>query len=185
MVNMIKNDIFEIIRKYGPYGAISGIIILVIIYCLFTLKSKLPIKTLLHKYIKEIIIAYVIYIYCFAVIAITFVSREPGSRDGLDLLLFSTFSHKLEDNIYPVENVILFIPFGFLMPILSKRFQNMLHCLILGSIFSIIIEISQYFAKRGYCQIDDIMTNTIGALVGYIIYCGIIKLVDMYKIHSK
>jgi Glycopeptide antibiotics resistance protein len=185
MTNTITNDIFGAITKYGPYGAVSGMLILAIIYYIVRRKAQFSIKTLWQNNKREIITGYFIYVYCFAVISITFVSREPGSREGLDLMLFSTFSHKLEENIYPIENIILFMPFGFLLPILSVKLHNMLYCLILGGIFSTTIEISQYITKRGYCQIDDVMTNIIGTLVGYGIYYWIIKLVDLYKKRTR
>lgn len=49
----------------------------------------------------------------------------------------------------------------------------MRYCVFAGFLFSCIIEISQLITQRGFCQLDDVVTNTVGAFVGRIIWsCG-------------
>lgn len=67
-------------------------------------------------------------------------------------------------------NVIVFIPLGFLAPcILVQRPR----CwkIVLGSfLLSLTIELTQLICKIGCCDIDDVFLNTVGGLVGYMIY---------------
>ena len=66
-------------------------------------------------------------------------------------------------------NVVCFMPFGFLLPMVSKRsvFKNFLSVTFLAMLFSIGIETAQLVTKVGAFD-DDIFLNTIGGLLGYI-----------------
>ena len=67
-------------------------------------------------------------------------------------------------------NVVCFMPFGFLLPMVSKRsvFKNFLSVTFLAMLFSIGIETAQLVTKVGAFGVDDIFLNTIGGLLGYI-----------------
>ena len=67
-------------------------------------------------------------------------------------------------------NVVCFMPFGFLLPMVSKRsvFKNFLSVTFLAMLFSIGIETAQLVTKVGAFDVDDIFLNTIGGLFGYI-----------------
>ena len=72
-------------------------------------------------------------------------------------------------------NILLFIPFGFLLPIVwNKRFWRITGT---GAALSLLIEISQLIMHRGVCDIDDIILNTFGVTIGYALYKGIEKII--------
>lgn len=110
-----------------------------------------------------------------------FFSREPGSRKQIDLELFGTWGQTAMAHAYFVENIIMFIPFGILAPMVFKRMRNMRFCVLIGFLCSCGIEISQLITQRGYCQIDDVVTNTVGMLVGWRIWRGVSKIHLMVK----
>lgn len=66
-------------------------------------------------------------------------------------------------------NLLLFTPLGIFLPLLSKKYVSLLHILISGLITSLCIEFIQYFIGRR-ADIDDIMLNVIGVLIGFVIY---------------
>ncbi|WP_051230697.1 VanZ family protein [Epilithonimonas caeni] len=66
-------------------------------------------------------------------------------------------------------NIVLFIPYGFL-GILYPRLNRFRWLFLSFFIIINIIEFSQYFFKRGYADIDDVILNTFGAVVGFFIY---------------
>lgn len=74
-----------------------------------------------------------------------------------------------------VGNVILFVPLGVLLPTMSPRFQSVTSLFPAAVIASITIEISQLvlgllgLASRS-TDIDDVILNTIGALVGWAVW---------------
>jgi glycopeptide antibiotics resistance protein len=168
MREIIMNDILTAFRQYAPYAIVTGIFIMFAICLWKSLISKETISRTVLRNGKKLILIYVFYIYCFIVVSITYFSREFGSRDGVDLELFRTCSRNLLENRYPIENIILFIPFGFLLPVLGDRFYLARWCLGVGLLFSMAIEVSQYLTKRGYFQTDDMITNLLGTLIGYI-----------------
>lgn len=64
-------------------------------------------------------------------------------------------------------NTAFFVPVGMLAFILFQRSPRpVLATTLLGAGFSLLIEISQYIFALGYSDIDDLMMNTLGALIG-------------------
>lgn len=104
-------------------------------------------------------------IYFVMIFIITIFEREPGSRTGISLTLFETLGGP-HDNAYVIENILLFIPFGFLVPKMWKRLRRIPVCVFAGFCLSLTIEVTQLLTQRGHFQVDDILMNTIGAGVG-------------------
>ena len=72
-----------------------------------------------------------------------------------------------------VLNILLFVPLGFLLPILwSKNIFTFKQTIIFAAGLSLLIEVSQIFTFR-LTDIDDVWTNTLGAGVGYyfLLFC--------------
>ena len=66
----------------------------------------------------------------------------------------------------------MFLPIGLLCTNLlrSKRVVGKyLMIFICVTMFSVIIETEQYFLRAGVCEFDDILTNTIGGVIGMVI----------------
>ncbi|MBQ7944226.1 MAG: VanZ family protein [Lachnospiraceae bacterium] len=64
-------------------------------------------------------------------------------------------------------NIILFMPFGLVIPLLWK--VSCKRTLVIGFCTSLFIEVSQMFLKR-VTDIDDLMLNTMGVLLGVMVY---------------
>ena len=68
-----------------------------------------------------------------------------------------------------VLNVILFLPFGFFLPLLYRKYNRAMQVLFAGFLLSLSIEVLQMFGM-GTTDVNDLITNTIGAFLGYGIY---------------
>lgn len=95
------------------------------------------------------------------------ISRFWNYREQLGM--FATVSNLL-------GNILIFLPFGFFMPMASKRrrfFRTSFYCLVL----SLIVELSQLYLKVGCFDVDDLFLNTIGGMLGYITFtvCNMIR----------
>ncbi len=69
-----------------------------------------------------------------------------------------------------VANMLIFVPLGFLLPIVFHKLRrsiNTLYCILFTS-FS--IELFQYFIGRS-ADIDDLIQNFIGGAIGYLFFC--------------
>lgn len=78
------------------------------------------------------------------------------------------FIYMLSDLVNACLNVFLFVPFGFFLPMLWKEFRSIKSVALAGIVATSFIEISQLFTGRA-TDIDDIITNSIGTLIGYFI----------------
>jgi glycopeptide antibiotics resistance protein len=167
MIEFVINDLFENISLNALQSIIKGAFLfggyLIIKYIYFHLrsqKSHISFRKIVSKYLFVCYIMFVLYLVLF--------SREPGSRETVNLKFFGTYSESPRAQAYMFENILLLIPFGFLLPFLSKRLRTFTHALTLGALLSIIIEITQLITKRGYFQVDDIWLNTIGSGLGFV-----------------
>ena len=90
-----------------------------------------------------------------------------------------------------VGNVVVFMPFGFLVQVMYREqrkdvvyrghyFRSMLFVLLLGFLFSLVIEFIQLVTKVGCFDVDDLLLNTSGILLGYIIYYISKKLIGVF-----
>ena len=88
--------------------------------------------------------------------------------EGLDTANFTLFktirmyidySYKLNSFENLVGNVVVFIPFGFLLPYVLKHGRNFLVMLINAFLFVLGIEVFQLFSAFGAFDVDDIFLN--------------------------
>ena len=70
-----------------------------------------------------------------------------------------------------VLNVLLFMPLGYLLPVSIRRFNRWWQVLSIGFLFSLLIETVQLLTRLGWFDASDLLHNTLGALIGYWIYC--------------
>ncbi len=75
-----------------------------------------------------------------------------------------------------IGNIFVFSPMGFLIPIWSARKNRWYHAIIYTFTFSFCIEIIQLFTKVGVFDVDDLIMNTLGGYLGWLMYF-IIKII--------
>lgn len=66
-----------------------------------------------------------------------------------------------------VGNILLFIPWGFLLPIYFKSLQAFRRFIITTIIAVLLIEAIQLFTMLGSFDIEDILLNAVGACIGF------------------
>lgn len=74
-----------------------------------------------------------------------------------------------------ILNIILFFPLGFFLPLLYQKYNSLSKVLLHEFLFSLSIEITQMFGF-GTTDVNDLITNTVGACLGY----GIYKLFNVF-----
>jgi len=87
-----------------------------------------------------------------------------------------------------IGNVLAFLPFGFLIPVIYREqrkktvqghyFRCLMFVTFLGGMFSFFVECVQLVTKVGSFDVDDMLLNTVGVflgVIGYIISKGIIR----------
>lgn len=106
---------------------------------------------------------------------------------SFDLGLFGTFEEMLvsgfqrgwdhihvvksEDIMQVLMNIALYIPMGYLLPYCFKRFRSRKKSTVFVCfLLSFITENIQLIFKRGTYDLDDLLFNTLGGLIGYSLY---------------
>lgn len=65
-----------------------------------------------------------------------------------------------------IANILMFLPLGFIFPIAFTKMRKLWSTTICMMLFSFLIEFIQYFVGRS-ADIDDLMLNTLGGILGY------------------
>lgn len=65
-----------------------------------------------------------------------------------------------------IMNVVVFIPVGLLLGIAFKQ-MTWWKAILIGCSISVSIEALQFFFMRGFSEVDDVIHNSMGCLIGY------------------
>lgn len=152
-------------------------IVLGVIYLLFFYKrwKKLDYQSYVLHNIFYVYISVVIYLTLMPVItSIPKIFFQP-----LFTMHLNAFSDVIDSNgdaiFQVIINIIMFIPFGILLPILMKK-PNIFKVTLCAFLFTLTIEVLQPLLNSWrISDITDVITNTIGGIVGYFIYKIIVK----------
>lgn len=77
-----------------------------------------------------------------------------------------------------ILNVVMFMPLGFLLPLLWKEYQSLVRTAIIGFCFSCGIEFCQFFNRR-VSDVDDLLMNTLGAILGWLIWIAFSRITHL------
>ncbi len=80
-----------------------------------------------------------------------------------------------------VGNIAGFMPLGFFLPVISRRSRHWFNTVLLSFLFSLCIETVQLVFKVGSFDVDDMILNTLGGILGYILY----KTVQHIRVRRK
>ncbi len=122
----------------------------------------------------RILLNIALLVYILVVLYITLLNRETTEqRYSFDLFYSYILLFKYKNDFYYdmiFYNILMLIPFGFLVPVLHPRCRKLSNILLLSFLFSLVIEVIQYITGRGLFEADDLFNNTIGGITGYFIY---------------
>ena len=151
--------------------AVSAIILPGIYVCLMLWPKRLTKK----DFISIILVEYIFCLFYFAVI------HRSGNTDVLPQTTFFWGYNNPPKTIFfdNFLNIIVFLPVGFLTCMLSKNFL-IAKALFLGLFVSETIECSQLIFKKGTFDVDDLLNNTLGAVLGSILYILFMVIVRIY-----
>ncbi len=111
--------------------------------------------------------------------------RRFVRRDHVNLQLFEIFRiYKLTDK-QVLGNFVMLLPLGIYLPLLYKRLKSFFPVLLVSLLVSVFIEFLQLITRYRSVDIDDVLLNTIGACVGYLIYRLIKAVIAPERQYSK
>ncbi len=111
--------------------------------------------------------------YLFILYGSTVLFRETGVEHKYDLQPFWSYkaieAGSMELLLENIMNVVVFVPLGFLLG-LAFKIMTFSRVLLIGVSISISIETLQYVLMRGLSELNDVIHNTIGCLIGFLFY---------------
>lgn len=154
------------IAVMAGFGAVAVGIILMAGSVLF-IKENRQNKSYYPKQLLRLLIVFFDGIYAAYLLYVTLGMRYIGQRQEVNLVPFQVSYVEIR---FVVENVLLFIPFGFLAPITSKKFSKYKWVFVSTLIISVCIEACQYIFRCGKTEVDDVLLNAAGASAGFLCY---------------
>jgi glycopeptide antibiotics resistance protein len=96
----------------------------------------------------------------------------PPPDQRLNLVPFKTIVLDLKDGgramvVNFLGNLVAFVPLGFLVPLLRESRAGAQGIAVLSIALSLLIETLQYLSGSRVADIDDVVLNTLGGLLGY------------------
>ena len=125
----------------------------------------------------RLIHVYITVFYIGIMLLFTIIRRDVGSRSGkiatdFDFGITIRGMYSRRQVIYCLMNVVLFVPFGFLMGMFRKDQSSgriIIMTMLLGFISSFCIEVTQHITKTGVFEVTDLATNVTGTVIGAVI----------------
>lgn len=148
---------------------------------------------------REILLAvFAVYLVCLFVFTLEGEYASPAAMlnsaykrictgEGINVFPFKTitgfFKQSTADSflINIVSNVVIFIPWGFLLPCLWEKFRSPNTLLPMCLAITVFIEIYQLFIWRS-TDIDDVILNFLGGVLGGFIYFLLQKIIAKREI---
>lgn len=106
----------------------------------------------------------------FLILYITLIRRTPGYTEPVRF-----YAGEWKETGFwagGILNILLYVPFGYTdyIYIKTKKKQHVMKSIILtGACLSILCELIQYITERGWADVNDVLFNVIGGVLGSII----------------
>lgn len=118
--------------------------------------------------------------YLFLLLFLSVLSRNTQAERVYDFVPFWSYRALMSGKrglLAPIiANVVAFVPVGFFLGCAFGRIKWW-RVLLIGGSFSILIETLQFVLKRGHTEVDDVVHNVAGCLVGYGVYLAFTHIV--------
>ena len=116
-----------------------------------------------------------VFVFCYYLIGILTMTGIGKLKSFSPEIVLIPFLDMISGPIDTVLNIVLFVPLGFFLPLLYKKYSRISNIALTGFLFSLSIEIVQMFG-RGSTDINDLITNTVGASLGYFTYKWFVRI---------
>lgn len=82
-------------------------------------------------------------------------------------------------------NIAMLVPVGFMLPMVFNSKGKYLKAIVVSILLIIVIEFLQMLTKTGSCEVDDIINNLLGALLGMALYHMVRRIIKIHKPEKK
>ena len=127
---------------------------------------------------KVLIVVYIGFVFYFLLISEVYGRTGEMQDYHYNLVLFKEikrfWNYRNQLGIFSAYanlagNILIFVPFGFFMPVACVR-RNLFATATEAFLLSLLIEVIQLITRVGCFDVDDLFLNTLGGVIGYIIF---------------
>lgn len=188
----------NLLKTYMPHINVIWLwVVLIIFICifLFSLLVQNSLNNREHRLLRSASIAFVLD-YIVLLFAMLVLSRKPSGEYKYILIPFRSYLNMISNSNTGKEwrflalfNVMLFIPFGFLLTFerytknRNKKYiyqkKTYFEILIYGFTLSLVLELLQLILQSGVFEVDDLIHNSCGTIIGAYAFSAFIKIKDV------
>ena len=106
------------------------------------------------------------FVFCFYLVGILTITGVCLKGSFSPRFVFIPFVDMIRGPVDTALNILLFIPLGVFLPLLYEEFNTIGKIFFVGFLISLSVEVAQMFST-GATDINDLITNTVGACVGF------------------
>ncbi|MDO5292516.1 MAG: VanZ family protein [bacterium] len=166
------SDLINLAQRYLTLGLVALVVMALVFVIGYFLVYRRVLKGEKKVRVVRLLWWAVLICYVIVVIGATLMGRSGFWQNTKIMPLFYSyleawvnFSTSSWRNI--ILNICMFVPLGFWLPVGMKKFRCFWKTYLTGFAFTMLIELTQLLLKRGIFELDDIMNNTLGTMIGY------------------
>lgn len=168
------SDVVSMGKEYLILGILMVVLFVAVVLAGYFLVYKKLMRGRKTLTIAGVVKAGVLVCYLTVVLGATLL-RGAGGGFHLRLQMFASYKEAWV-HASPSEwrnlvlNILMFVPMGIWLPIMGGCFRKFWCTYLAGFGFSLLIEMIQLVSGRGVAEADDILNNTLGAMIGFGLY---------------
>lgn len=184
-------DLISIVSRVAPYASLA--IIATAIFISGALVGYHFYKKRGGKYTvtkMQFIVLFLLIAWLIVVIGLTMLDRGVNYEGWINLKLFSGYINawnnwSLSELQLIIFNILMFMPLGLFLPLLGKPLRHFSPVLLISLMVTICLEIIQLLTGMGIFELNDVLHNTIGSIIGYFLVAAILSCIERKKIAVK
>lgn len=185
-------EIINNIRYFGaPVLIVIGIefLLIALYYFFYYRKQQSDRKKQMH-HLKKLLLWAIFIGYTVFVFELTIIGRGTSHHLQMNLHPFSGYieawkKYSLRDLQNCIFNILMFVPLGMMLPLINSKFKGFKWILLVVISATVSIETYQTLTGAGIFEVDDIINNSIGGIIGYQLYRLVSSITHNKKIKIK
>lgn len=116
------------------------------------------------------------FVFCFYLVGKLTMTGVCIGGSFSPRIVYIPFLDMIRGPVDTVLNIFLFVPLGFMLPVLYRKYDRIGKIALVALLVSLSVEIAQMFGT-GATDINDLIANTVGACLGFVLFRAVCKVI--------
>lgn len=169
---MRMTDVISIGKSYLALGILCAVVIVALVFVGYKFIYQKKMQG--QKKLSWIKLVWLVVMICYLLVVCgATLLRRGDFYQGMQMQpLFASYREAwaefaVRDWRNLILNILMFVPFGFLLPVGIRKMRVFWRTYLCGFIVTLGIEVIQLVSGKGIFEWDDILNNTVGTMIGY------------------